>query len=138
MAKMTDKMTALAGVPLFADLSKKELELLGRMTTEVDFSAGQEMAKQGEMGREAMIILSGGADVIRDGDTIASLEAGDVFGEMSLINRMPRNASVLATSDGTVAVMSRTEFNSVLTSNPGVTTTILQTVTARLVELMDD
>lgn len=132
--RQQDKIDALGRIPLFSELSKKELVFLARMTTEVDVREGSTLVRQGEMGREAMIIESGTAVVRRDNRKVDDLGPGDFFGEMSLIDHMPRNADVAATSDMTVLVMDSREFSTVLDTYPKVAVKILKTVVERLVE----
>ena len=132
--KKTDKMDALGGVPLFSDLSKKDLGFLAQLTTEVSFPAGTDLVTQGDLGREAMVLMAGSAVVRRNGRKIAELNAGDVLGEMSLINTGKRNATVTAASDVKVLVMDAREFSSILSANTAVSNKVLRTVAARLVE----
>ena len=132
--RQEDKINALGRIPLFSELSKKELVFLARMTTEVDVREGSTLVRQGEMGREAMIIESGTAVVRRNNRKIDDVGPGDFFGEMSLIDHMPRNADVVATSDMTVLVMDSREFSTVLDTYPKVAVKILKTVVERLVE----
>ncbi|MFV1962026.1 MAG: Crp/Fnr family transcriptional regulator [Acidimicrobiia bacterium] len=132
--RQTDKIDALRRIPLFGELSKKELVFLARMTTEVDVREGYTLVRQGEMGREAMIVESGTAVVRRNNRKVDDLGPGDFFGEMSLIDHMPRNADVIATSDMTVLVMDSREFSTVLDTYPTVAVKILKTVVERLVE----
>ena len=132
--RQEDKINALGRIPLFSELSKKELVFLARMTTEVDVREGSTLVRQGEMGREAMIIDSGTAVVRRNNRKIDDIGPGDFFGEMSLIDHMPRNADVVATSDMTVLVMDSREFSTVLDTYPKVAVKILKTVVERLVE----
>ena len=132
--RQSEKIAALQKLPLFDGLSTKEFTAIAGLTTEVRVPQGRVLAKQGDLGREAMIIESGTAEVRREGQMIAELGPGDFFGEMSLINHVPRNADVAATSDMTVLVMDSREFSSVLDSNPKVAVKILKTVVARLVE----
>jgi len=132
--RQEDKINALGRIPLFSDLSKKELVFLARMTTEVDVREGSTLVRQGEMGREAMIIESGTAVVRRNNRKVDDIGPGDFFGEMSLIDHMPRNADVVATSDMTVLVMDSREFSTILDTYPKVAVKILKTVVERLVE----
>lgn len=135
--RQDDKISHIESIPLFADLSKKELRFLARMTNEVSLRGGSKIVKQGEMGQEAMIIESGTAEVLRDGKHVDDMGPGDFFGEMSLINNMPRNADVVATSDMTLLVMDSREFSSVLSEYPEVAVKVLRTVVDRLVANQD-
>lgn len=131
--RQADKIDHLQRIPLFSGLSKKELRFLASQTTEMNVGEGSTLVKQGELGQEAMIIESGTAEVRRDGRKIDDLNQGDFFGEMSLVNHMPRNADVVATSDMTLLVMDSREFSSILSEYPQVAVKILRTVVDRLV-----
>lgn len=128
-----EKIDHLEKIPLFADLSKKELRFLAQLTSETSVREGSKLVKQGAIGQEAMIIEDGTAEVRRDGRVVDDLGPGDFFGEMSLINHMPRNADVVATSDMSLLVMDAREFSSVLSEYPDVAVKILKTVAERLV-----
>lgn len=127
-----DKLGAL---PLFSSCSKKELSRIARAGDEVKVDNGKQLVDQGEMGREAFVILSGTAAVKRNGRKIATLEPGDPVGELSLLDRGPRTASVFATSDMTVFVLSSQRFNAVLDDAPGLSRKLLAFLAGRVREL---
>lgn len=124
-------ITALAAVPLFAGLSKKELAEVARHTDQVSLRPGATLAREGELGREAFVILSGTAEVRRRGRKIAELGEGDVVGEMSVVSHGPRTATVTVTGDLTALVMSSREFSAVMDANPKVAVKVLKAVAAR-------
>lgn len=131
--RQADKIDHLQRIPLFSGLSKKELQFLARLLTEVGVKEGSILVKQGEYGQEAMIIEAGTAVVKRNNRKVDTMGPGDFFGEMSLIDNMPRNADVIATSDMTLLVMDSREFSTVLDTYPKVAVKILKTVVERLV-----
>ncbi len=130
--RQSDKIDALRGVPLFAGLTKKELGFLASQVTEVRVKAGSVLTKEGDRGREAMVLLSGSASAVRGGKTVGEIGPGGVVGEMSLLTQQPRNATVTATSDVSLLLMTDREFADVLAANPDVSLKILQTVAERL------
>jgi CRP-like cAMP-binding protein len=132
--RQSDITNVLGRIPLFGDLAKSDLRLLSRLVTTAHVADGATVAEQGVLGREAMIIQSGTVAVRRAGREIARLGPGDFFGEMSLINRTPRTADVIATSDVTLLVMDAREFVALLEEHPKVAVKILKTVVARLME----
>ena len=132
--RQSDITEALRIIPLFDGLSKADLRMLSRLVTTARFRDGTTVARQGVLGREAMIIRSGTVEVRRDGRKVAELGPGDVVGEMSLINNAPRTADVVATSDVLLLVMDAREFTSLLNHQPKVAVKILKTVVARLIE----
>jgi CRP-like cAMP-binding protein len=88
----------LTAIPLFSELSAEEAHRLSAFATETSAAAGQVLMRQGDYSTELIAIEEGTADVVRDGAVVASLGAGDVMGEMGLLERKPRSADVLATS----------------------------------------
>jgi len=133
--KQPEKVRALLEIPLFSGLSKKELDSLARLTTEISVNDGQTLVKQGQLGKEAMIIMSGTAVVRRNGRKIDEMGPGDFFGEMSLIDDMPRNADVIASSDMTLLLMDSKEFSTIFDQYPKVAVKILKVVVERLLRV---
>ena len=88
----------LKQIPIFSRLSDEEANRLAAFATETSVAEGQILMKQGDYSTELIAIEEGSADVIQDGQKIASLKDGDLIGEMGLIEREPRNADVIATS----------------------------------------
>jgi len=88
----------LKQIYLFSELSDDEAHRLAAFATETSVAEGQILMKEGDYSTELIGIEEGTADVLRDGQKIASLKEGDVFGEMGLLSREPRSATVVATS----------------------------------------
>src|SRR5947209_14179758 len=88
----------LKAIPIFSDLSDEEAKRLAAFATETSVAEGQILMKQGDYSVELIAVEEGSADVIQDGNKIASLKQGDLIGEMGLFERRPRNADVIATS----------------------------------------
>jgi CRP/FNR family transcriptional regulator, cyclic AMP receptor protein len=88
----------LKAIPIFSHLSDEEAKRLAAFATETSVAEGQILMKQGDYSTELIGIEEGTADVVRDGEKIASLKEGDLIGEMGLLEREPRNADVIATS----------------------------------------
>ena len=88
----------LKAIPLFSQLSEAEARRLAAFATETSIAEGQILMKQGDYSTELIAIEEGSADVLRDGRKIASLQRGDLIGEMGLLSREPRSADVIATS----------------------------------------
>lgn len=88
----------LTAIPLFSELSDEEARRLSAFATETSAALGQVLMRQGDYSTELIAIEEGTADVVRDGVVVASLLAGDVMGEMGLLEKQPRSADVVATS----------------------------------------
>jgi CRP-like cAMP-binding protein len=133
----SQRLAALTAIPLFEGLSDEELASLGDLMTDRNVTAGTVLAEEGALGDEAMIIMSGTALVRRAGRVIDEMHGGDFFGEMSLVNHAPRNATVIASSDVRLLVIGSEEFFSMLEANPMVSVKILRTVAARFAATRD-
>jgi CRP/FNR family cyclic AMP-dependent transcriptional regulator len=88
----------LTAIPIFSELSAEEARRLAAFATETSAAEGQILMKEGDYSVELIAIEEGTADVLQGGTTVASLKAGDLIGEMGLLERRPRNADVIATS----------------------------------------
>jgi CRP-like cAMP-binding protein len=86
----------LRSLPLFADLSDEELSEVATFAQEISVEAGRQLAREGDFSYEFMAIEEGDAEVTRHGEHVADLGPGDFFGEMGLLERMLRNATVTA------------------------------------------
>ncbi len=86
----------LAQVPLFAACSKKELAHIAKASDEITVPDGHVLTRQDETSREAFVIMSGTAVVKRNGRKVAELGKGAIIGELGLLDRGPRTATVEA------------------------------------------
>src|SRR5688500_7470339 len=100
-----NKLDQLGRVRLFRACSKKELTTIGRASDEVRVSAGKVLCEEGAAGHEFYLILDGEASVKAKGRKVATLGAGDYFGELALLTRAPRDATVVADSDMELLVL---------------------------------
>jgi CRP-like cAMP-binding protein len=126
------KVQLLERVPLFAACSKRQLELLSRIADEFDQVEGAVLARQGDRGREFVVLVKGTVDVRRNGRKVASLGPGDFFGEMALLTDEPRMADVVATSDIRGLVITDRVFGELLRDEPAVQSKVLAAVAARV------
>jgi CRP/FNR family cyclic AMP-dependent transcriptional regulator len=88
----------LKKIPVFADLSDEERDHIAALAAEVSVPEGKELVREGDYSYDVLAIEEGTASVDRHGDHIADLGPGDVFGEMGVLRREQRNATVVATS----------------------------------------
>jgi CRP/FNR family transcriptional regulator, cyclic AMP receptor protein len=126
------QVAELAKVEFFVGLSKRELEQLAQWTDRVSVSQGHELAREGEFAHEFFLIEDGIADVVQDGDKIATLGPGDFFGEIGLLETERRTASVVAASDMQLIVMFQREFKQMEREMPNVAERIRSAIRARL------
>jgi CRP-like cAMP-binding protein len=130
----TTKEQALAGVKLFGQLSKRQSSRLARVADIVSVDEGAILIKEGERGRELIVIVEGSAVVRRNNRKIAGLGAGDSLGEMSLLDRQPATATVVTTEPCQLVVIDGRRFESELENLPGLARNLLATLSTRLRE----
>src|SRR4051794_29252609 len=99
MARKPTLVDHLAAVPLFAGLSRSDLQRVATTADQVSVKEGRNLVVQGRLGHEFFLILDGEAVVRRNDRKVAALGAGDYFGELALLDKGPRDATVVAESD---------------------------------------
>ncbi len=125
----------LARIPLFQSLSAKQLAAVDGLVTTMDVSSGRALIRQGEVGREFILVVEGEAEVRRGDAVIATRGPGTFFGEIALLLDRPRNASVVATTDMTIEVIDRKDFRRLLEQYPDLHAPLLEATAQRLAEL---
>lgn len=131
------RVELLAGCPLFKGIDDEGLVALAERATQVDFPAGHVIARQGEIGTGFFVVIEGQVRVVRDGKPVATLGAGEFFGELSVLDRMPRNAMVAADVPTTCLALASWDFEAVLLEQPALTLAILRGVARRLREVTE-
>ena len=124
-----------AAVPLFSECSKRELRLLTKMAVVEPRASGATLVTQGETGQDAYVILQGECRVLRNGRRVGTIEAGGIVGELSMLNRTPRNATVVAESPLEVAILQQAQFFALLEMSPSISHKLLRSLAARVQEL---
>lgn len=126
----------LSNVLLFAGLSEADLTRLSEMVEEITLKKGAVLFEEGSAGTHAYIIYQGKVDVIKDSPegkvVLATLEAGQILGEMSLVEEGPRTAGAQARSDCVLLAISRDQFYHLLETSSVAALAMLQTIIARL------
>ena len=131
-ARQEDKMERLSEVPLFEECSKKQLRSLAKITKVFDVAVDTVLARAGEPGDEFFLITDGSARVEVSPDQHVLLGPGKFFGEMSLLDGGPRSATVSASTPVRLLVISRLNFAELLKKVPGLTETLLVTLSRRV------
>ena len=131
------KTELLAATPLFEGLEPDELERIAERTVETDYRAGGVIVREGEIGTGFFVIVAGRVRVVRDGAVVARLGAGEFFGELSVLDQMPRNATVAAEEATSCLALASWDFDRVLLEEPALTLAILRGVARRLREVSE-
>lgn len=126
------KLDRLAAIPLFADAQRKQLERVAALCTEVRVPAGRTLCTEGEPGQEFFVVEEGEATVSVGGSEVATLKAGDFFGELALLDGQARTATVRSSTDMQLLVLTAGEFSSALQADPMIAVRMLPAIGRRL------
>jgi len=132
MVRKDAKVKMLATVPLFSACSRKELEKIEKIADELDLPEGKVLCKEGESGREFFVLLGGEAIVRRRGRKVNTLGEGDFFGEIALISKLPRTATVTAATPLRALVVTGRDFVNLLERQPAIQLKVLRALADRL------
>jgi CRP/FNR family transcriptional regulator, cyclic AMP receptor protein len=124
--------------PLFEGLSRKQLAEIARLSDDVDVPAGTVLCKEGSRAREFFVVVDGKADVTKGGRHLASVGAGDFFGEIALLERVSRTATVTAVTPLRFFVISDRAFKSVLDTDPTIERKVLRALARRALSTSGD
>jgi CRP/FNR family transcriptional regulator, cyclic AMP receptor protein len=126
------KIELLKGVPLFARCSKQELAEIATIADEIDLPEGKQLTKEGGRGREFFVLLEGSADVRRNKRKVKTLGPGDFLGEIALVTKTPRTATVTTSSPVRALVVSEQNFRRLLERSPDVQIKVLEALAERV------
>jgi len=123
---------ALRRVPLFADLNRREVEQIARLFKERHFSKGETVAKEGSGGAAFFLIDSGEATVSVGGKERATLQRGDHFGEIALIDEGARSATITASTDLVCYGLTYWDFRPLVQQNAAIGWKLLESLAKKL------
>ena len=132
LKRQADKIDFLKKIPLFDGMSKKDLTAVARAADETTVSSGEVIVFQDDTAPAAYILVTANAVVRRNNRKVAELGPGDVVGELALISDSPRNATVVATNDGTVLEVPRRHFLGLIEGSPALARRLLAQLADRL------
>ena len=136
MARVTSsKVGLLRKVPLLAGLGRSDLEAVATLADEIDVPAGHVLFREGDIGHEFFIVVTGEVRVQRQGRTLEVERAGDFFAEMALILHKPRAATATCETDCRLLVLPNREFNSLLARSPAIQLKVLTSLAERFAQL---
>jgi CRP/FNR family cyclic AMP-dependent transcriptional regulator len=128
-------VAVLREVPLFAGLSGRHLRKVAKLAMLARYRAGVAIVREGARGHDFYVILEGRAGVSRGGVPAATLAAGDHFGEMALLDRRPRSATVTTETATTALRIPASAFQKLLRSEPTIALALLETLSLRVRDL---
>jgi CRP/FNR family cyclic AMP-dependent transcriptional regulator len=124
----------LAAVPLFSACSRKDLQLVAKRAEDVKVEAGKQLVTEGDTGTEFFVIIDGNATVARHGQKVADLGPGQFFGDLALLDRAPRNATITADTPMELVVLGQREFAGLIDDVPEFAHKLLAGLARRLRE----
>lgn len=128
-----EKKALLARLPLFAGVTPESMERLAAAVGELEFGAGQFIVRQGQVGSGLYVVVDGEVNVIRGAEeVIATLGPGEFFGELSVIDQQPRNASVEAAQPTTCLALASWDLLALLESDPALALNLIRGLVARI------
>jgi len=133
-----DRHARIRTLPMFAGCNKDELDEIDRLTDEIRVPEGRTVIRQGDLGQEFALIVEGTADIVKDGEVVATIGPGAYFGEVALLDSITRTASVVAASDLVLEVLDRRGFNTLLDDLPRLSRSMLRGMAHRLADLEND
>jgi CRP/FNR family transcriptional regulator, cyclic AMP receptor protein len=122
----------ISGCPLFRGLDAEGTAAMAAVATEVEFRPDHAIARQGEIGSGMFIIVEGRVRVVRDGEVVSRLGPGEFFGELSVLDGAPRNATVTADIPTTCLAVATWDAERVMREEPGVALALLRVLAGRL------
>ena len=128
-------LPVLGRVPLFADLSERHLRKVAKLVMPVRFDAGAAIVREGSQGHTFFVILEGRATVVRRGARPGKLRPGEYFGEMALLDRRPRSATVMAETELVALRIAAGPFAKLLRREPSIAISLLETLSVRVRDL---
>jgi len=126
------KLDLIKGAPLFEQCSKKDLQRIAQIADEIDLRAGKVLMQEGERGREFFVIVSGEVEVRRKGRKLATLGPGSFVGEMALLSKAPRVATVTAATPLDVLVITERAFLDLLEKMPDLCIKVARALAERV------
>ena len=124
----------LKSIWLFSGCSASEIRKIRGALDELTVATGKVLCEEGDIGREFFVIVSGTAGVRRKGRRVATLGPGDFFGELALLDRKPRSATVVSESELQILVLGQRQFNAIVESMPSIARKLLSATATRLRE----
>jgi len=132
MRRLDQYEERLAKIPLFRACTKQDLRRIASLADYDTAKRGEVIVREGRRGNELYVIVTGQADVSRDGEVVATLGAGDYFGELAVLRPAPRTATVTATTDVDLLIVTARELAILLTDVPLLARKLLSGMAARI------
>lgn len=128
----TTKIERLKAVPFFSQSSSDELTLVASLAEEVEVAAGKVLVEEGQLAKAFYVVADGSASAMKRGRKLATIGPGSFFGELSLLDREPRTATVTAETAMRLFVIDPKSFEALLKNSPTFSRRLLEGLAERL------
>jgi CRP/FNR family cyclic AMP-dependent transcriptional regulator len=125
----------LAGVPLFDGLSKKQLRMISQVSTPLEQPAGALLIQEGNVGQEFIVVIEGEIEIRQGERVIGVYGPGSYVGEIALLEKRPRTATVVAKTPVKLEVIAKREFDALLREVPELSQKVKATAAQRLADI---
>jgi CRP-like cAMP-binding protein len=132
LLRADSRVDLIRGLPLFELCSRRDLRRIAALAEEREVTAGTELIREGEPGSEFYVVVEGEVDVRRRGRRVARLGAGSFVGEIALLSRSPRTATVVAVTTLRVLAISGDDFVHLLDTHPDLWLKVARTLADRV------
>jgi CRP-like cAMP-binding protein len=132
------KVEALRRAPLFEGLSRKELVELAKVSEDLEVDKGTVLCREGDVGDEFFVIVEGKTDITRKGKKVAIRGGGEFVGEIALLEKTKRMATVTAKTPLRLFVLRGADFRRLVDQNPSVERKVMHALAHRLLALSED
>jgi CRP-like cAMP-binding protein len=129
--RQRDFAEAMASVPLFSGLKKRQLGVAVKLAHDISFKPGQTIVKEGDLGIGFYVILDGKAEVRRSAKVLSEIGPGGFFGEMAVLDNRPRSADVVAVVPTRCAAFTAWSFEALVSLRPEIPATIMTELAKR-------
>ena len=132
-----ERLLALRNVPLFAHLNLDQLDAVAAFLEEQFFLAGEVVVREGDPGDHLYVLVEGEVDAVKDRGTprehlLNSMQPPSYFGEIAILDRSPRSATVVASTDVRVLRLAGDRFRELILQSPEIAFEVLRVLTSRL------
>jgi CRP-like cAMP-binding protein len=127
-----DRLVLLGKIPLFAGISTEQLLAVSEIAEDVEFSSGEEVFRKGSMGQHLYVLVKGEVKVLSGDLHLATLKAGECFGELALLDHSTRTATIRALGPITCLKLARTDFEDLLDVSPDLSRAVMHVLSQRL------
>jgi CRP/FNR family transcriptional regulator, cyclic AMP receptor protein len=122
------KLTFLKGVSIFSDLNTRSLAEVYSIAYEKTYAKGEAVFEEGDVARALYIVKSGKISILKKEKVLANLEPGEFFGEMALLEEIPRTAKAVAVENSTLLLIYKVKFDGLLDDNPSVGVRVIRSL----------